>query len=343
MKIFLLFLFLLFNLSVFAVENNDLSFDDIDDNLIFNDSPLKDELSHPDWFKHSFLNLPEDIIEAKKDKKKGIIVYFGQRFCPYCKTLMEVNWRKPDIVKYTRDNFDVIALSIWGNKEVVLPDGTKTTEREYAIRNNANFTPSLIFYDVSGKQTLMLRGYYPPYKFLAALEYVVGEHYKQESLASFMLRANPPPKFEIGDLNEQDFFTKAPFMLDRSRFKAQKPLAVFFEQKDCYACDVLHSKPLSDKNTKKLLDKFEIIQVDTNDRTPIVIPGGQKINVQQWAQNLQIFYTPTIVFFDEMGVEIIRVESVAHLYRIQNVLKFVIDKTYLVYPNFATWRFDMLF
>ena len=51
----------------------------------FVDSPLEDPLSHPEWFKLSFLDVREDLEEAIESGKKGVIVYFGQKRCPYCK------------------------------------------------------------------------------------------------------------------------------------------------------------------------------------------------------------------------------------------------------------------
>ena len=81
---------------------------DESDPLQFDDTPLDDLLKYPEWFKQSFLDLDEDLREALDAGKKGIVVYFGQKRCAYCKMLMEVNFQTPDIVNYTRQHFDVI-------------------------------------------------------------------------------------------------------------------------------------------------------------------------------------------------------------------------------------------
>ncbi|MCN4144176.1 MAG: hypothetical protein LC437_03610 [Thiohalomonas sp.] len=138
----------------------------------------------------------------------------------------------------------------------------------------------MIFYDAQGKQALMLRGFYPPYKFRAAMKYVERGYYKEESFRNYIFRANPPPKFEISDMNHKDFFMPPPFELDRSRFQAQEPLLVFFEQEDCHACDVLHSEPLEFEATKKLLSHFEIVELDMNSDTPVITPNGQRITAK---------------------------------------------------------------
>ncbi len=305
----------------------------------FDDSPVVPEIVYPDWFKKSFLELPEDINEAAADGKKDIIVYFGQKHCAYCKMLIDKDFGQKDIETYTRKNFDVIAINIWGSNEVITPDGQTMTEREYAIREKANFTPTLIYYDTQGKKALMLRGYYPPYKFRAAMEYVVEGYYREETFRAYMTRANPPPKFEVSEMNHEDFFMSPPYALDRSHFKAEEPLLVFFEQTDCHACDVLHSEPMEYEPTRKLLEKFEVVQLDMNSDTPVITPDGQHLTAKQWAEQLNLFYAPTLIGFDEEGKEIIRIDSVAHVYRLKSVLEFIITKTYKHIPNFMDWRF----
>ena len=108
-------------------------------------------VEHPEWFKLSFLDLREDLAEAGRAGKLGIIVYFGQEHCPYCQALMQVNFGLEDIVRQTREHFDVIGIDIWGSRTVTDLEGNPLTEREYSIREKTNFTPSLIFYDGDGR------------------------------------------------------------------------------------------------------------------------------------------------------------------------------------------------
>ncbi len=345
LKIIVAIILLISGTAVLAGGSSDQSDDDWDPEWenSFDDSPVLPEIVYPEWFKKSFLELPEDISEALSNGKKGIIVYFGQKHCAYCKMLIDKDFGQKDIETYTRKNFDVIAINIWGSNEVITPDGQTMTEREYAIREHANFTPTLIYYDAQGKKLLMLRGYYPPYKFRAAMEYVVEGYYREEPFRNYMMRANPPPRFEVSDMNHEDFFMSPPYALDRSRFKAQEPLLVFFEQPDCYACDVLHSEPLEFPATRKLLEKFDVVQLDMNSDTPVITPDGQHLTARQWAEQLKLFYAPTLIAFDENGREIIRIDSVAHVYRLNSVLEFIATRTYQHIPNFMDWRFYTTF
>ena len=306
----------------------------------FEDFPLAEPLEHPAWFKESFLDLRDDLEEAVEAGKKGIIVYFGQRRCAYCQRLMKVNFGMEDIVAYTRLNFDIVPIDIWGVDELTDLQGQTLTERRFSVRENTNFTPSLIFYDSEGKEALRLRGYYPPYKFRAALEYVADGHHRRETFSAYMERAEGAMAFEPEELNEETFFMQPPYALDRSRLPGERPLAVFFEQGDCHACDVLHSQPLQESAVRDLFRQFENVQLEYRSPTPVITPDGRRTTAREWARELNLFYTPSIVFFDEQGKEIIRVDSVVQFYRLRNVLNYINSRGYRTEPSYQRWRIN---
>jgi thioredoxin-related protein len=62
------------------------------------------------------------------------------------------------------------------------------------------------------------------------------------------------------------------------------------------------------------------------------------LTARQWAEQLGIFYTPTLIFFDDHGHEIMRVDSVVQFYRLRNVLNYILSGAYREYPNFQRWR-----
>lgn len=308
-----------------------------DEAFEFDDTPLNAPLGHPSWFKESFLDLSEDLSEALAAKKQGIIVYFGQKYCPYCQKLMQVNFAQDEIVAYTRRHFDLVPIDIRGSREVTDLNGNTLSERDYALREETQFTPSLIFYDQAGKVALRLRGYYPPYKFLAALEFVADGHYRTESFASYLQRAEGVATFDPGELNEEPFFTPPPYALDRSRFPASTPLAVFFEQGECHACDILHAQPLQKPEITRLLAQFENVQLNIHAETPVLTPDGRQTTSRRWAEELGLFYAPSILFFDENGKEILRVDSVIQFFRLQNILTYLASGDYRQEP-YQDWR-----
>ncbi len=304
----------------------------------FDDSVQAESVDYPAWFNEPFLDLPYDLKQAVDAGKQGLMVYFGQRRCAYCHKLMKVNFSMEDIVEYTRKHFDVVPIDIWGVDDVTTLDGAVMTERDFSYREKNTFTPTVVFYDKEGKEALRLRGYYPPYQFRAALEYVADGHFKREPFHAYLARGDNRMVFDAGDMNEEDFFSPPPYNLDRSRVPSDRPLAVFFEQGDCHGCDVLHGQSLREPAIYTLFEQFDDVQLNRWADTPIINPQGKATTARQWADDLGLFYAPSIVFFDDRGMEILRVDSVVGFYRLRNVLNYVVSKAYLTEPNFQRWR-----
>ena len=84
----------------------------------------------PIWFKESFLDLREDVEEAKENNKR-VLLYFYQDGCPYCAKLLQDNFGQKKLADKTQMYFDVIAINMWGDKEVVDLQGVSTTEKKF--------------------------------------------------------------------------------------------------------------------------------------------------------------------------------------------------------------------
>ena len=319
---------MIFSISAFASEDAD---------LVFDDSQLEEELVYPDWFKLSLGDLGDDLAEAKKSGKKGIVTYFGQKRCAYCEQFFKTSLSDTDINNYLQKHYDLIAFNIWGIDDITDTDGTTYTERDLSIHYKANFTPSLVFYDEQGTPVFRLRGFYPPYKFRAALQYVAEEFYKTETFSEYFERANPGEYFLLGGLTERDFFLAQPYDLESIR-KNNKPTAVFFEQGNCHTCDLLHSGPLAKDLSLQEIEKMNVIQLNMWADTAVKTPKGKITTAKEWAKSLDIFYAPSILFFDPDGEEIIRVDSVTHFYRLWGVLDYVNNEGYKKAKDYQEWR-----
>ncbi len=309
----------------------------VDPDAPFDDTQLDEELVYPDWFKLSLGDLNDDLEEARNSGKKGIITYFGQKRCAYCEQFFKTSLADNDIQNYLRKHYDIIAFDIWGIEEVTDTDGKQYTERELSLHYKTNFTPSLVFYDLDGTPVFRLRGFYPPYKFRAALQFAVEEFYKTEKFSDYFARANPGEYFLLGGLTERDFFLEQPYDL-AALLGNDKATAVFFEQGNCHTCDLLHSDPLAKDLSIEEIEKMNVIQLNMWADTPVVTPQGVKTTAKDWARSLDIFYAPSIVFFDNNGKEIIRVDSVTYFYRLWGVLDYVNQKGYEKSSDYQEWR-----
>lgn len=281
----------------------------------------------PVWFKSSFLDMPEDVAEASRGGKR-LLLYFGQDGCPYCAALFNTNFSQAHIVDYTRRHFDAIEFNIWGDREVTDFSGRKLPEKEFAANLKVLFTPTLLLIGENGETVLRINGYYPPHQFLAALQYVVEKQEGKITFREYLAKQSPPPA--KGRLQPESFFAKPPY--DLGKTAAGKPVAVFFEQKDCAGCDRMHSEMLGDPGTLKQIRRFHVIQLDRWSDTPVVTPAGRRTTARQWADELNIAYVPNVVIFDA-GKEVIRIEAFMKGFHVQSVLDYVASGAYKKQPS----------
>ncbi|WP_078461820.1 thioredoxin family protein [Solemya velum gill symbiont] len=327
-----------FGLLLFLLLSPGMLFAASDGSIVFDDIQLEEPLKYPDWFILPSGDLGDDLEDALAKGKQGIVVYFGQKRCSYCEQFLSLDLGTPDIRTYMQKNFDVLPIDIWGIEDITDTDGNEYTERDLSIKYQVNFTPSLIFYNSEGEKVFRLRGFYPPYKFRAALKYVVGEFYKTETFRDYLARAEPGVFFQEGGLTERDFFMAPPYELARTDQPAVKPLAVFFEQGNCHACDLLHSGPLNDDRLVAELDKMDVVQVNIASDDEVTTPSGKKTTAREWADELGIFHLPTILFFDEAGREVMRVDSIVQFYRMWGVLDYINRRAYNEQVDYQLWR-----
>jgi thioredoxin-related protein len=122
----------------------------------------------PSWFAESFLEFPQDVKEAAQDGKR-LMLYFWQDGCPACRKMKETTFADRAIVDQTRRHFVVVALNVYGERELQWTDGRTMREKELARALNIRGTPTLLFLDEKGSVVLRLVGYVPPERLLATL------------------------------------------------------------------------------------------------------------------------------------------------------------------------------
>lgn len=292
------------------------------------------QTEYPEWFKQSFLNIKEDVAEAAGSSKR-VVLLFTQDGCPYCNALVERNLAQKDIQDAVRKHLDVILINMWGDKEITDVDGKTYTEKTFAAAKKVQFTPTLLFLDEQGETILRLNGYLPPNRFKVALDYVTQKKEKEMGYREHL--AAQQPRAIRGELHAQAFFAKPPFDLRPAAGAKGKPIAVFFEQRDCPDCDTLHEKVLSDEETRRLVEKFYAVQLDMWSDTALTTPDGRKTTARDWARALDVKYAPTIVVFNEQGREIIRSEAMFKVFHTQGIFNYVLSGGYREQPSFQRW------
>lgn len=285
----------------------------------------------PSWFKESFLDLKEDVQEATANNKR-VLLYFYQDGCPYCAKLLHDNFGQKPIADKTRQHFDTIAINMWGDREITDFDGKTYSEKNFAAARRVMFTPTLLFLNEQGGVALRVNGYYHPGKFDAALDYVSGKHETKMGFNDYYAKRSPVTA--SGKLHAQPFILKPPYDLSKLIGKGQKPLLVLFEQKVCQACDELHNDIFKRKETLEQLKRFNVVRLDMWSKAPLVTPQGKKTTAEKWAREINVQYSPSLVYFDNQGKEIIRTEAYLKAFHTQSVMDYAASGAYKTQPNF---------
>lgn len=288
------------------------------------------DFSIPDWFKVSFLDLPADV-RAAADKDKRLLLVWYQDGCPYCARLINTNFSQKRIAEYTRSHFDVVALNLWGDRQVTSLSGETLSEKALGEKLEVQFTPTLQFLDGEGEVVLRLDGYLRPRRFMAALRYA-GEG-KEDRIAfdRYMKQAVDQPSGR-DELNPEPFLAEPPYDLSG----VDKPVAVLFEQPNCPACDELHADILAEERARELLADFHVVQLDRWSDTEVVTPDGRATTAEAWADRLALRYVPALVLFHG-DREVIRMESLLRGFHVRSMLAYVASGAYRDQPRFQRY------
>lgn len=153
----------------------------------------EDALYQQDWYLDSFLDLAEDAAAAAAEGKH-FAVEWGQRGCPFCKTLHTVYFADPAIETPIREAFVIVHLDLNGAREVTGIDGRASSEKAFAARSGVRLTPTFQFFaerDGAVAEVARMRGLLDERDFSAFFRYVASGGWKTGSFDGW-LGTQPP-------------------------------------------------------------------------------------------------------------------------------------------------------
>jgi thioredoxin-related protein len=281
------------------------------------------EVHLPNYTYESFLDFPEDVDNLKNENKR-LILLVHQKNCPYCARFSEKVLKKENIKNKILEHFGMVEFNMFGDREVVGFDGEDYTEKEYAKKLGLQFTPAILFYDENSSKILQLNGFIKEKKFNDALEYILNKKEKQLSFTQY-LQEKEAKKNNIKIVKSDIFNTSLKSM---SRTKSSKELAIFFESSQCEDCSIFHERYITDPFIKKQIRKIDVAQIDTAHNKVMVRPNRLISYTNDFIEDLKIDNIPTIVFFDNKGKEIIRIDSFYKMFHMQSIFDYVVSGAY---------------
>lgn len=282
------------------------------------------EIETPFWFKDSFLDLADDIQEAQEEGKK-LLIYYHQAGCPYCFNLVQQTFLDPVLSQYVQKHFDLVALDLWGDREVTLADGSVISEKELAIKWKIQYTPTLLFFSDSDTPVLRIDGYRSREMMAKVLDYVVTGD-TETSLAQSMIQKDVSAELYPSTLLQPaSTYTASP---------AKKPIALLFEYPGCDDCLQLHKRVLSRSDTHKLMQKYDFYRFDVSSEELIQLKDGSSRTAAEYAEKLGLSYYPSMVLLNKEGQEKLRVDAYVQSFHFNTALEFVSDRVYQRMPEF---------
>ena len=277
----------------------------------------------PEWFKESFMDMQEDVEEAK-DENKHVMLFMTLKFCPYCTKMLKNNFIEgAELQPYIKENFDVIAIDIKGSKEITVTEDLTLTEKEYAKHLNVQYTPTILFLNQNNEVVVRVNGYRSSKNFKYILDFVKNKEYKNMKLTDYIEKVKNKTLYT---LQKNKLFKN---MTDYSKING--PFAVIFEDGSCTQCDYFHDRVLKDKEVIEEISKFTVIRVDAKSDNEIITPSGEKTTSKQWAESLNLDYRPGVLLFDDKKL-ISTVDALLYPFHFKEILRYVSGKFYVQYP-----------
>ena len=284
--------------------------------------------SMPEWFKESFMDMNEDVEEAK-ESDKHVMLFMTLKFCPYCTKMLNNNFIEgAKLQPYIKDNFDVIGIDIKGSKEIAVNEDLTLTEKEYAKHLNVQYTPTILFLNQSNEIVVRINGYRSSENFKYILDFVKNKEYKNMELTQYIEKVKNKTFYTLQD--------NTMFQEINDLSKIDGSLAVIFEDGSCTQCDYLHNNTLKNKDVLNEMNKFTIVRLDASSSSKIVTPNGIVTTPEKWAQDLVLDYRPGILLFNNKK-ERARIDALLYSFHFKELFRFVSTEQYKIYKSFLDY------
>ncbi len=138
------------------------------------------------FFELSFGDLRDEVADARKDGKLGLVVMYHFEECPYCTRMKREVLSRPEVQAHFHKSFRAIAIDTRGSQQITGFDGRALPENEFARAIGLRGTPTFQFYGVDGTLLATRAGaIYDPAEFMLLGDYVASGAYRTTSFANY--------------------------------------------------------------------------------------------------------------------------------------------------------------
>jgi len=158
---------------------------------------VKDEASDKLHEQAFFMQPPYDLRAPRQGRKKPLAVLFETTHCAGCDELHAESFRRPDVLAQVK-RFDVLRLNAAGREEVVIQSGRKLRAADWARELKVTYAPTIVFFDMGGREVFRSEAYMRPFHTGGSFEYVVSRAYQKEPSFQRFLQAKSERMRERG-------------------------------------------------------------------------------------------------------------------------------------------------
>lgn len=140
------------------------------------------------------------------------MVLFTTEGCSYCDMFIYRSLGDPQLASLVQEHFDAVGPEIFNDAEMVDPRGGPSRVKEFAKRQGAGFSPTLLFYGEDGTLLHRAVGYLSPERFRLVLDYLIDGEYQSAPLRDYVVarEASAAPTRSDYELREDSLFGRPP-------------------------------------------------------------------------------------------------------------------------------------
>ncbi len=139
------------------------------------------------FFDSSFGDFSEELVTAKEQGKKGILIFFEMDECPFCHWMKTNVLNKEKVQAFYKENFLIFSVDIEGDIEMTNFQGKTMTQKDFAFKENrVRATPVIAFFDLEGNRVMRFTGRSGSIgEFLLLGQFVADEEYKKTKFSKY--------------------------------------------------------------------------------------------------------------------------------------------------------------
>ena len=132
------------------------------------------------FFDQTFGDFPDELVRAREEGKRGILLFFEMDDCPFCHRMKQTVLNQPRVQDFYHERFLSFVVDVGGDVEITDFTGAAMSQKDFAFKENrVRATPVFQFYDLDGQPVARFTGATSGVEeFLLLGEYVAEGHYK---------------------------------------------------------------------------------------------------------------------------------------------------------------------